>query len=357
MPFARPTLTEIIDRLVTDVASRLPGVGTTLLRRSLAGVLARAEAGGVYSLYGYMDFIARQALPDTAEDEYLLRWAAIWLPDGRKPATFATGTDALQVTGTIGSTMPTGTLLVRSDQVVFRTTADVTLVTDTAVVSVAAQLAGGSGNTQPGVGLTLQQPVAGFSSTAVVVAPGIAGGVDEESLAALQARLIKRIQEPPQGGSEADYELWALAVPGVTKVWVSPLELGPGTVTVRVGNDDVAANYIPSPAVVAAAQAYIDERRPVTAQVTVLAPVADPRPHSIALSPNTTATQNAARAELVDMYAREAVPGGIIRLSKVREAVSVASGVLDSNVTVPAADYDAPTGYLPTVGVITWSTL
>lgn len=357
MPFARPTLTEIIDRLVTDVASRLPGVGTTLLRRSLAGVLARAEAGGIYSLYGYLDFIARQALPDTAEDEYLLRWAAIWLPDGRKPATFAAGTNALQVSGTIGAFMPSGTLLVRSDNVVFRTTADVTLVTDTGVVSVTAQLAGASGNTQPGIALTLQQPVMGFSSTAVVVSPGILGGVDEESLAALQARLIKRIQEPPQGGSVADYETWALAVPGVTKVWVAPLELGPGTVTVRIGNDDVGANYIPSPAVVAAAQAYIDERRPVTADVTVLAPVADPRPHSIALSPNTTATQNAARAELVDMYARESVPGGVIRLSKIREAVSVANGVLDSNVTVPAADYDAPTGYLPTVGAITWSTL
>lgn len=357
MPFARPTLTEIIDRLVTDVASRLPGVGTTLLRRSLAGVLARAEAGGVYSLYGYMDFIARQALPDTAEDEYLLRWAAIWLPDGRKPATFASGTNALEVSGTIGYTMPTGTLLVRSDQVVFRTTADVTLVTTTGVVSVTAQTAGASGNTQPGIGLTLQQPVEGFNSTAQVVSPGILGGVDEESLAALQARLIKRIQQPPQGGSVADYETWALAVPGVTRVWVAPLELGPGTVTVRIGNDDVDANYIPSPAVVAAAQAYIDARRPVTANVTVLAPVADPRPHSIALSPNTLATQSAVRAELVDMYAREAEPGGIIRLSKVREAVSVANGVIDSNVTVPAADYDAPTGNLPTVGAITWSSL
>lgn len=358
MPFTRPTLTEIIDRLVTDVASRLPGVGTTLLRRSLAGILARAEAGGIHSLYGYLDFIARQALPDTAEDEYLLRWAAIWLPDGRKPATFATGTNAVQVTGTVGAFMPSGTLLVRSDQVVFRTTADLTLTGTTGVVSVTAQLAGASGNTIPGIALTLQQPVAQFESTAVVVGSlGIAGGVDQESLAALQARLIKRIQQPPQGGSVADYETWALAVPGVTRVWVSPLELGPGTVTVRIGNDDVGANYIPSPAVVAAAQAYIDARRPVTAQVTVLAPVADPRPHSIGLTPNTTATQNAVMAELRDMYLRESVPGGIIRLSKIREAVSVANGVLNSAVTVPAADYDAPTGYLPVVGTITWSTL
>jgi len=357
MPFVRPTLTEIIDRLVTDVASRLPGTGTTLLRRSLAGILARAEAGGVHSLYGYLDFIARQALPDTAEDEYLLRWAAIWLPEGRKPATFATGTNAVQVTGAVGSTMLTGTLFVRSDQVVFRTTADLTLTGATGTVSVTAQVAGVSGNTQAGIGLTLQQPVSGFSSTAVVVAPGIAGGVDQESLEALQARLIKRIQQPPQGGSVADYETWALAVPGVTKVWVSPLELGAGTVTVRIGNNDVAANYIPSPAIVAAAQAYINERRPVTAQVTVLAPVADPRPHSIGLSPNNANTQAAVLAELRDMYAREAVPGGIILLSKVREAVSVANGVNNSAVTVPAADYDAPTGYLPVVGTITWSSL
>ena len=95
MPFSRPTLNELIDRVSTDIASRLPGASTTLLRRSLAGVLARAEAGAVHSLYGYLEFIARQALPDTAEEEYLLRWSSIWLPRGRKPATYANGLNAV----------------------------------------------------------------------------------------------------------------------------------------------------------------------------------------------------------------------------------------------------------------------
>lgn len=357
MPFARPTLTEIIDRVSTDIASRLPGVSTSLLRRSLAGVLARAEAGAVHSLYGYLDFIARQALPDTAEDEYLLRWASIWLPGGRKPATFATGPLAVQVTGTPGSVMPQGTSFQRSDGVVFTTTSELILGGTTAPVSVIAQVSGAAANTAPGVELGLLQPVLGFASTAVVVAPAIQGGVDQETDQALQARIIRRIQQPPQGGSAADYETWAVEVPGVTRAWVYPMQMGPGTVTVIIANDDPTANYIPSPAVVAAAQAYIDQKKPVTATVYVIAPVADPVNIVAQLSPNTAATQAAARAELQDLFFRDARPGGGMLISKLREAISIANGVLDSKVNSPTADVPGVTGHLPVLGTTTWSAL
>lgn len=357
MPFSRPTLTELIDRVSTDIASRLPGQSANLLRRSLAGVLARAEAGAVHSLYGYLDFIAKQAIPDTAEDEYLLRWAAIWLEVGRKPATFASGAGAVRVSGVTGSVVPVDTQFVRADGLTFHTTTEATLSGTFTTVSVKADTVGAESNTGAGVALTLLQPVTGLNSAALVVAPGIAGGVDQETLPALRVRLIQRIQQPPQGGSAADYVTWALEVPGVTRAWVSPRELGPGTVTVRIGNDDAAASYIPSPALVAAAQAYISSKAPVTADVTVLAPVAYPIDLSIGLKPNSAANQAAVRAELTDMFLREAAPGATILISKIREAASITAGVINSEVTVPSGDVTAPTGYLPTVGTITWSSL
>lgn len=357
MPFIRPTLPELIDRVFTDLASRLPGVNTTLLRRSLAGALARADAGAVHSLYGYLDFIARQAIPDTAEDEFLLRWAAIWLPDGRKPATFATGAQAVQVSGTAGSTMPAGTQFQRSDGVVFATTQSLQLGGAPAPVSVRAIAAGAASNTAPGIELRLVQPVTGFSSTALVVAPGIAGGVDQESQQALQARLIRRIQQPPQGGSAADYETWALETPGITRAKVYPMQLGLGTVTVLVWNDDPATGFIPDPVVVAAARANIEAKRPVTAEVAVVAPTSYLITPVIAIAPDTAATRSAATAELSDLFLRDAEPGGTIPISKFRAAVSIASGVTDSRVDSPAGDIVAPTGALPRLGPITWGAI
>lgn len=355
MPFARPTLYELIDRVATDIASRLPGTNFALLRRSLAGALAQAEAGAVHSLYGYLDFIARQALPDTAEDEYLLRWVAIWLPDGRKPATYASGANAVQVSGADGTPVPAGTMFVRADGLQFKTTADVILSGVTGLVSVQAVTANALSNTGAGVALTLFQPVPNLSSTAVVVSPGITGGNDQETLPALRARLIRRIQQPPQGGSASDYETWALEVPGVTRAWVKPLYLGAGTVAVFIANDNAVTAPIPDAGTVAAALAYITAKAPVTADVSVFAPTVYAVPVSAKLSPNTAATQAAAAAELEDLFDREAEPGGTIKLSKIMEAVSVASGVLDSLVTVPSADAVAGAGAIPVLGTLTWS--
>lgn len=357
MPFARPTLNDLIERVSTDIASRLPGASTTLLRRSLAGILARAEAGAVHSLYGYLDFIARQALPDTAEDEYLLRWASIWLPNGRKPATFANGINAVQLTGTAGSPVPAGTMLVRNDGVQFRTLSDVALGSSGALVSVRAETPGSASNTAAGVSISLLQPVTGVRSSALVVAPGIGGGVDQETIEALRARVINRIQKPPQGGSKDDYETWALEVPGVTRAWIYPRQMGPGTVTVIIADDEAATAPVPSPATVAAAQDYIDERRPVTAEVFVAAPSTLTINMSIRLLPNTLATQAAARAELEDLFLREAEPGGKIPISKIREAVSIATGVEDNIVESPSADIQGAVGQIPVLGSIAWSTL
>lgn len=355
MPFQRPTLQQLIDRVSTDIASRLPGASKTLLRNSLMGILARAEAGAVHSLYGYLDFIARQAIPDTAEDEYLLRWAAIWLPQGRKPATFAVGPSAVVVTGSTGRAMPAGTVLVRADGIQYVTQQDTLLTASTGLVSVIAETAGALGNTEPGQSLQLLVPVPGFQSTAQVVAPGISGGVDVESLEALRARLIRRIQQPPQGGSQADYETWALEVPGVTRAWAYPNKPELGSVTVIVVNDDAPTAPVPSAETVEAARSYIEQRRPVTANVFVAAPTVLVQDIDASLQPNTLATQAAARAELEDLFLRDAEPGGVIPISKIREAVSIAAGVDDSRVNSPSGNVTAGVGQIPVLGETTWS--
>lgn len=348
MPFSRPTLSELVTRTLQDAQSRLDA---DQLRRNDADVLARTLAGASHELHGHLAFIAAQIIYDTAETEYLDRWADIWLTVPRKAATPAIGN--VTITGTNGVTIPSGSVLVRADGVEYTTDADVTIASSTAVASVTASVAGQSGNTIAATALSLSSPIAGVNSTVVVAIGGLVSGTDIEDDASLRGRLIARIQAPPHGGSKADYETWALEVPGVTRVWVSPQELGPGNVTVRFVRDD-DASIIPDSTEVSAVQSYIDERRPVTAIVSVVAPVAVPLNFTISVTPNNSTVKAAVEAELKDLIAREASPGGTILLSHIREAISIAAGETNYTMTVPSADVTNTTGNISTMGVITW---
>ena len=349
MPFTRPPLAELIDRAVADIEAALPGTDARL-RRSNLNVLARAHAASVHGLYGYLAWLSQQLLVDTAEAAMLERHAAIW---GvlRVPAAYAAG--AVTVTGTNGAVVPAGTLIRRSDGFDYASTADATVSAGTAVVSVGATVAGAAGNAGSGTQVSLVQPVPGVQSTGTVAVAGITQGADAESDGALRARVLMRIQQPPMGGSASDYVAWALQVPGVTRAWVVPLEGGPGTVTVRFVRDN-DASFIPDGAEVTAVQAYIDERRPVTANVTVAAPTAVALNMTIGLTPNTVAVQQAVTAELQDLLRRVARPGGTIFLSQLREAVSVAAGEASHTMTVPSADVTHTAVQIATLGTITW---
>lgn len=353
MPFARPTLKTLIDRAIAEINARLPNADARLPFSNL-NVLSYVMGAVTHGLYGFLDWISRQVFPDTAEAEYLQRWATIW-GVSRKSAAPATG--AVTLTGSTGVTVPTGTLLHRADGQQYQTTADATLVAGTVNAAVVAVTAGQASSCDVGVSLSLVSPVAGVNAAGTVAAGGLTGGADAETDDALRARLLARIQQPPHGGASNDYITWALEVAGVTRAWVYPGELGNGTVSVRFvrDNDGTAAAIIPDASEVAAVQAYIDARRPVTAQVTVVAPVSVPLNFQIqGLAPNTAAVQAAIQAELQDLLIREATPGGTILLSHIRAAISAAVGETDYVLVSPAANVTSTTGNMSTMGAITW---
>jgi uncharacterized phage protein gp47/JayE len=353
MALQRPTLTEVIDRVLADLSSRMVGVDGAVLRRSVLGALGRTLAGASHELHGRLDFISRQVIIDTAEAEYLERWASVW-GIRRKAAEYAIGT--VTFTGTNAAFIPAGTVLQRQDGVRFETTAVGTIAAGSATVAVEAQEAGASGNTSAGVAMTLLQPIAGVQSAATVAGDGLQNGSDTEDDDGLRARLLSRIQAPPQGGSSSDYVAWALEVAGVTRAWVYAQEMGAGTVTVRFVRDD-DPSIIPGAAEVEAVQAYIDERRPVTAEVFVVAPIGTALDMTIAISPDATEVRESIEAELRDLLTREAEPGGTILVSHLREAISIASGEYDHDLITPAANVVYSTGQIPVLGTITWQSL
>ena len=149
------------------------------------------------------------------------------------------------------------------------------------------------------------------------------------------------------------------AHPDVTRAWVArALARGLGTVDVYVMTDDATANGIPTAAVVAIVQAYIDARRPVTADVDVFAPTAEELDITINnATPSTQAVQDAIEAELGDLIRRESEPGGTILISRIREAISTAQGETDHELTAPVADVAvAASAEISVLGTVTFTT-
>lgn len=355
MPFARPTLGELIDRVRSDLRGRLE-IGGPILRRAMVNVLGAVWGGAVHLLYGYLDWLSRQLFGDTADEAELLRKAAMY---GIAPvaATFATGN--VTATGTNGTSILAGTII-RLDAVTsYRVVTGQVVASGTATLPVTAVLAGTAANVPEDTALSFESLIAGVNATATVATGGIADGFDAEGIEEVRARYLQRLREPPEGGADQDYEGWAEGVAGITRAWVYPHELGLGTVVVRFVNDN-AVPIFPDPTVVAAVQAALATERPITAEVTAAAPTELAVAFTIHVVPDNADTRAAVTAELGDMMKRLAEPGdgvarGTILLSQMTTAIGIAEGVTDYAMTVPAANVVPALGELPTVGVITWA--
>lgn len=348
MPYSPPTLRELISQTQNEVDSRLRGADSRL-RRSFLRVLATVNAGLTYGLYGFLSFIFKQIFPDTSESIYLERWARIWGIE-RNPATLSSGLVAF--TGSDGAAINQGELLTRSDGLQFQTTESGIIAGGSLELPVEALLEGVSGNTEADSSLTFVSTPPNLDSSATVL-DGLTGGQEVENDSSLLLRLLLRIQEPPHGGAAHDYVAWALEVPGVTRAWVYPLELGLGTVTVRFMMDETYPDGIPEAGDVDLVQSYIEERRPVTADVTVVAPVPVGVDFQIQLNSNDTPeTRSAVEAELAAMVRRDAQPGNPLYLSRINEAISIAPGEFEHILLDPVANVEMNTGEIPVLGVV-----
>ena len=344
MPFETPSLPVLIKRTQSDLAS-------DSLRQSDAQVLARTLSGAAFGLYGYLDWIAEQILPDTADESTLERIAALRLNQARKAAVAASGT--VSFTAAAGAVLDVDTVLQSSDGRSFKVTAAGTTHAGLNPATVQAIDAGTLGNADAGLSLIAVQPLQGIGSTFTVLAPGLTGGVARETLESLRARVIRSYRVIPQGGSAQDYETWSLEVPGITRAWCRGNYLGPGTVGVFVMRDD-DPQPIPNAAQLAQVQAHIEPLRPVTADVYVLAPVMKPVVYQLRLTPDTSAVRAAVEAQLRDLHNREAGLGDSLLLTHIAEAISTATGETDHTLTSPLADVTAATNQLLVFGGITW---
>ena len=368
MPFARPTLTALRNQAVQDITSSgVPGVDG-LLRNAILRVLSWVMAGLAYSVYGYLDWIALEAVPFTATDEYLYAWAAligVYQKDSTPAAGFA------QFNGIATTVLPAGSALTRQDGTPYTTTADGTVDgTGVLLVPILADVNGAFTDCDDGTPISIDQPPAGINAAGATVGP-TTGGSDQETQADMRTRMLFKYASPPQGGAASDYIEWALEVPGCTRAWIEPQGQGPGSVVVYPmfdvvnaanggfphGTDGVAA--LETRGTVAtgdqlAVANYIFPLRPVTALVWVAAPA--PLAVNItlaALDPDTVETTAAITASLNDMFLAVGEIAGTIYPSQLYDAISSTPGVNRFVMQAPVAAVTAGATQLPVLGTLT----
>ncbi|MEK6788515.1 MAG: baseplate J/gp47 family protein [Pseudomonadota bacterium] len=347
--FARKTLPQLIAQVKSDINARFQA--DDVLRRSDAEVYGRALAASVHSLYGFIDYLARNLLPDLADEEWLTRHASI-RQCPRKAAQAASGYARFDGAAD-GISISAGALFQGPDGQEYLATADAVAGAGLLRVPVVCQEAGTVGNLDDGVELQLVNPVSGLSSLAV--ADTLGAGADLESLEDWRARVLATYAEPPQGGTDADYKRWALEVPGVDRAWVLPALAGAGTVTVAIATSDLV-DPTPSTPLLSAVFTAIDAARPVAGKgLFVVSPSLVPFSPSIRLSPDSADLRTAVAVSLREFFYREGELGGMtLSLSRVSEAISLTPGEFSHQLVAPTTDPIYAALELPVLGIITW---
>lgn len=362
MPWQTPSLRQVREQVRDDVTTSLQGsvvVGNTVLR-----VMCDAMAGVGRLVLKYLDWLALQLMPDTAESVWLDRHGQIWLVNadgslGRKSPTPSSGT--VQFTGLPGTVIPNGIELVSADGQSFETLETVTLGDQPTECAVRAINPGASGNLPVGTEMALSIPMASVSDITVV---DIRGGTEVETDDQLRARILARIREPPQGGCAYDYEHWAMAIPSVTRAWCAPREMGMGTVTVRFMEDALRADQggIPTQDDINVVAAYLDKVRPVAVRdFFVMAPVPEPINFSLSLGQDSLTLRGQVAASVDAMIKEKAMPahqingelvaGVTIKASWVAEAI----GRVTEDYVLTMDDHPMPhNGAIGVLGTITY---
>lgn len=273
--------------------------GADLSDRGYFGLLARAFAQVVVLAQYGIELAADDSVPAYQQDadgnvrsrcssEALDAWAFVFgLPSGtpgvygRRAATVSTGGVGTP-SGTAGVVVPLGSQATDpTGQIVVQTLAAVTLngPPNTLPVQFVSITRGAQANLPAGTVLTWVTPPVGLSTTVTLSAP-LVGAEDVETDSQLVSRILRRIQQPPRGGTAADYRAWGEesvdangGTLNVFRTYVYPLREGLGSVTIVPTYEGSGLGRQPPSGEITKIFTYMSRVRPVTATVYVRTPL------------------------------------------------------------------------------------
>ena len=289
--------------------------------------LLSPKAAELAQAYIQMDNVINLGFASTTYGEYLERRA---LEQGltRKPATFATG--YVTVTAPEGTPIPQGTRFSTDDEtpVYFKTLEDAVVGANPLQIEVQSETAGTPGNVNAGDITIVVGDLAGVAS--VTNDEEFSGGYDEESDEELYNRYYEEVSRPSTSGNKYDYIKWAKSVPGISDAKVYPLWDGPGTVKVVVADSEKRA---PAKSILDATVEYIEEQRPVGAEVTVESVVEVPIDINVELTLRDGVSLETAQASVyanIEAYLKSiAFVNDTVRYTGIGNAILDGTGVID----------------------------
>jgi len=326
MAFENETQEEILKRMlqkVDDGIDKREGsiVHDMLSPASIEFALAYIELNNILN-FGFAD---------TTYGEYLdRRVREVGLT--RKSALKATG--KLTFTGPVNTVIPANTIISTSDElnpIYFQTLEELIIMSERPYKVNAEATAGGlDGNVNVGFITELPADLQGVGIT-VTNELSFEGGSDIESDENLLVRYYDRMQNKAAAGSINEYRTWALeAHTNVSDARVFEKWDGPGTVKVVL----LATNRRPpSQSVVDIVYNYIEEKRPIGSEVTVIGAKEVPVDIRVTLTLKEDGVLGDAITQIgnnVTTYLKSlAFNDTIIRYTKIAECILNATDVLD----------------------------
>jgi len=271
----------------------------------------------------FFKFVVEQAFALLATGEYLDKMAADF-GIARAPAIPATV--ELLFTGNPGGKIPAGfRAAVQGTSIMFATNADATIgISGTVLVEATCTTTGEVGNVPNGV---ITYPV---DNSAVIASVNnsvpATGGVDAEDDDTLKSRILFFKRNPERGGTETDYQRWALAISGVESAHCVALARGIGSVDVIIGAPpDQIATLVPL------VQAVVDLKKPLGVHAIVKGATIREVDFRMTVSGITAlAAEDAAAA-----YLSTVGIGGTVYFSKLTAAI-ITAGATDAYLTEPS---------------------
>lgn len=328
-------------------------------RASNVGVISAEVAGEIDDLHQHIAWQSRQRFTKTADLDGLKRIAAEFGMSQHDPVA-APGT--ITITGTDGAELPVGTIWLHSGGQAYVTTETATIAGGTAIVAALAQEPGTKGNLAAGQPLSLSSPVAGIAGTATITTAFV-DGREIENVESFRARILYRQANPPMGGNAPDYVRLATDIAGIDSVWVTPMAMGLGTVTVRIASYDANGWPIPSENLRQKVEDHIEghinpvtgqwEGRPATAQVFVV--IIATKLINLefnSLTPSDSKTVNAVAANVQSLFRSKGEPDGTIRYSWLTGAISNAVGENYHDLATPDGSIVCAVNELPVLNSI-----
>ena len=242
-------------------------------------IRSRVVGGVIAGVYADLNRVSNDCFPQSARREAVDKHLQVYFVSGLRPAQGSVGNVA--VTGTSGTIVIANTQFVHpATSNVYVATTSVTLDGPTGSIPVASAAVGQDQNLNTDAVLNISSPPAGLNTTATVLSPGLTDATNDESTQDGANRVLARIRNPSRGGTESDYQNWAIAAdPSVLSAKINRHIYGLGTVQVIIsaGTNDIDAaidaglpvTTQPSTELKEAVRVYIEAYNPINDVVYV----------------------------------------------------------------------------------------